>query len=120
MVGPYWLNGLTIDGIDSSILMSSNALYCPNYQFVFTQPSNEGILNSHCGNFPDNSWIMTGDNKKLILTFQYTASADSYYPLVLNSNTTVTWTIQRLTKSDLWMTTNMNGKELYLKLNYYH
>ena len=119
--GPYWLNQLTVNGVDSSSMWASSPSVCSMYLFTFENRHRTGqILKSNCVTFANNTWSMSGDKKQVILNFRYTQSAATLYPIALNQDITVAWDIQRLTTRDLWMKTNLNGKEYYLKLFYFN
>ncbi len=120
--GPYRIDELTVNGIDSTSSFNGNPCYCNRiFQFSFVEDNGFGAkLQSNCGTFPTNTWQIAGDRRQILITFVYTASAGSLYPFIVNQNTTITWDIQRLKKDDLWLKTNLNGKEYYLKLVYTH
>lgn len=120
ILGSYTIIGLKVDGVDSSLTGNSN--FCSGTQISFSSGGFENAkkLNSNCGSFPNNSWFVTGDKKQVVITFSNTVSVGELYPIVINKDVTVTWNIQRLTKDNLWLKTNLNEREYYLKLQYFH
>lgn len=116
IIGAYWINAFRVNGVDSSL--SGNPILC-RFSFLKSEP-NDRTIKSSCGTFPTNSWEVTNDNQQISITFSYTSSATELYPFAINKDITVIWDIQRLKKDDLWLKTNLNGREYYLELRYYH
>jgi hypothetical protein len=123
VAGPYYISDLTVNGVDSFVTISSSPNFCLaltyQYQIEFSSTRHGETLKSQCANFATNSWKETNDNKQIVITFNYTPSAKTLYPIALNQDITVAWDIQRCTKNDLWIKTNLNGKEYYMKLTYF-
>jgi len=121
IVGPYKVYGLMVNNVDSSLV--GNPTLCTSKSFAFSFVKNDfdgKIIKSTCRTFPTNMWQVTGDKKQLLITCNFTTSADELYPIIINRNITVSWDIQRLTKDDLWLKTNLYGREYHLKLQYAH
>jgi hypothetical protein len=121
ITGTYGILDLEVNGIDTSL--SANALsHCsgPPIAFSINGFDNAKSLNSRCGQFPTNSWYVTGDKKHLVIQFVNTSGAGELYPIAINGDITVSWDIQRLKKDDLWLKTDLNGREYHLKLQYIH
>jgi hypothetical protein len=119
ILGSYYIQELTVNSLDTSLVGSS--YMCTEADISFTSDGFEGskTLNTLCGTFPTNSWYVTGNKRELIISFIYTPSAGDLYPIAINQNISVTWTIQRLTKNDLWLKTILNQREYHLKLKYF-
>lgn len=121
IVGPYHVYNLMVNNVDSSMVGNPNLCTSKAFTFSFVKNEFDGkILKSTCGAFPTNSWAVTGDKKQLLITCSFTNSADELYPIIINKDISVTWDIQRLTKDELWLKTNLYGREYYLKLQYAH
>ncbi len=114
--GPYGLEQMTVNGVDSATLIFANRP-CSNFNwFIF----HETTLTNGCDTMPLTTWVRSTDKKQLIITCTPTPGGKSVYPLIQNRNCTIVWDIQRLTGEDLWIKTTYNGKGYYLKFAYQH
>jgi hypothetical protein len=124
--GPYRINELLVDNMDSTSSLISNPNYCPatGAQIYFDRGNSlsgsSSFLKSYCVDFPSNTWKVSNDRKQIVITFSYNPTGNALYPIAINQDITVTWDILRLNKTDLWMGTHLNGKEYYLRLRYDH
>ncbi|MBA3283988.1 MAG: hypothetical protein H0U27_02860 [Nitrosopumilus sp.] len=120
IIGAYGIVNLEVNGVDTS-LAGNPLYYCsgPPISFVCVD-DNEKKVQSNCGTFPTNFWSVTGDKRNLVIDFFNTSGAQELYPIAINKNITVTWTIQRLHKDDLWLKTVLFGREYHLELQYIH
>lgn len=119
ILGSYYIMELSVNNIDSSL--AGSPYMCNEADISFTSDGFEHTktINSLCGTFPINSWYVTGDKRELIITYSFTPSAVDLYPIAINQDISVEWTIQRLTKNDLWLKTFLNQREYHLKLKYF-
>jgi hypothetical protein len=111
ILGSYTIQELKANGVDTSL--AGNANYCsgPQVAFLDNDVNNTKFLSSNCGSFTN--------KRQLVITFSNTASGGELYPIAINKDVTVAWNIQRLTKNDLWLKTNLNKIEYFLKLQYH-
>jgi len=123
--GQYNIRQLLVNNIDSTSSFIGNPYYCSKQAIIYFSKdqilgATSRTITSYCGTFPENSWKLSGNKKQIEITCINTASTGNLYPLIINENLTITWDIQRLTKHDLYISTNLNGKEYYLNLAQIH
>jgi hypothetical protein len=119
VVGSYHITGLTVNGNDTS--MTGNSCMCAEADIRFARETSDNlkVVKSLCCTFPKNDWYITNDRRQLIITYIYTTSAEELYPIAINDNISITWTIQRLTRNEVWLKTNLNMREYHLKLRHF-
>jgi hypothetical protein len=121
ITGHYKVSSFTVNGVDSTAAMTSNPGYMcgsENYPIEFPNGTHWDVINHTCHDrtFSIASWDLSKDKKQMIIVSKYDPSSDDLYPLIINRDVTIYWTIQRLTMQDLWMKTTFAGKEYYIKL----
>jgi hypothetical protein len=114
IIGTWELESYISNGIDSTSYIKNNPLYS-HYKFEkggynfggFYYTATIGYYTSFSGN-----WILDNDKNQL-RTGLYLH--DNAFNMGYYVHPRVTWDIQRLKEKELWLKTNYNGKECFIK-----
>ncbi len=123
IIGIWGVEYLSVDGIDSTANIKSNPNYCENtIIFIDTRDRDERSLfvGTHCSggtNANGGEWYVGSRGKTLGLFFEDAPTKGELYPVLLNADINIGWDIRRLKKEQMWLKTNLNNKEYFIKFN---
>ncbi len=114
--GQYSILTFTVDGFDSLPQMKTDPDFCTAYQFELAFDEILGkTVNSECATFGNNYWGITDDKTQLKIACHFNSGSAGLYPIEFNSYSVILWDILRFKNNELWLKTNLNGKEYELK-----
>lgn len=116
VVGTWIVDYYSINGYDSTGYLQAQPYYG---KYIFNKQKGDvsadfTLISNNNIYFSGGSWRFT--NKKKDLNIQQFPPYQFYTNPYIAS--VVTWEIRRLTDADLWLKTNYNGKEYFMKLKH--
>ena len=118
IVGTWIVDYYSINGYDSTSYLQSQ-LYYGKYIFYSKKSSTPNLFlfesNIYC---TSGHWKFTNNKKDLSIDQTNGCSPLPQFNTTPYTASEVNWEIRRLTDADLWLKTNYNGKEYFMKLKH--
>ena len=122
IAGLWAIENLKVNGIDSTSNIKYDSCHY-DYPVVFFLDDHRGdyekALGLACNGFKGKNtyWEVTNRKRYLTLRYVYYKNSNELYPIILNVDATINWKIMRFVeKKQLWLKSNINNKEYYIKL----
>ena len=121
IVGSWGVENLTVDGADSTGYIKANPNYC-EYPITFNRYGDgrdyPPKAASECFAFYSTAyWSLKEHKKQLSIDIRtIKATGEELIPLLFNESIYIVWNIIRLKNEQMWLSSNIKGKEYFVKL----
>ena len=113
VLGEYKVELFSVNGDDSTSLLT-----CHDYTFI-DKGNREISWCGHTSSAGGYEWELFNHNKNISISVILDSTERTPFPISYhnpyNFGSTISWEIQRLTNNQMWLKTNFNSKEYYIK-----